>query len=187
MDMGSIIQLGTQLFQGQLDKNHDGQLGATEIASALMGLMSGSNQNQGGGLLGTLASLAGGASQAPAQSGGGLLGGLTSLLGGGAQQAPAAPQADSGLMSLVNSWISTGPNQTPDTNQITQLVGQDQISAFAQQLGISQDQAVKGLQQALPQMVDKATPSGSLDIGSLLDSVGGVSGAIGLASKMFGR
>lgn len=184
MDMSTMVQLGAQLFQGQLDRDRDGQLEMTEIATALMGLMSGGNNQGQGSLLGSLASLAGGAQQAPAQ-GGGLLGGLTSLLGGSTPSAPA--QADSGLMSMVQSWISTGPNQAPSADQITQLVGQDQLSAFAQQLGLSPDQAVKGLQQALPQMVDKATPSGSLDLGSLLDSVGGVSGAIGLASKILGR
>jgi uncharacterized protein YidB (DUF937 family) len=183
MDMSTVVQLGAQLFQGQLDRDRDGQLEMTEIATALMGLMSSSNNQSQGGLLGSLASLAGGAQ---ASQGGGLLGSLTSMLGGAQPAAPSA-QADGGLMSMVQSWVSTGPNQAPNPDQITQLVGQDQLSAFAQQLGITPDQAVKGLQQALPQMVDKATPTGSLDLGNLLDSVGGVSGAIGLASKILGR
>jgi uncharacterized protein YidB (DUF937 family) len=71
--------------------------------------------------------------------------------------------------------------------QVTQILGADQIAAFAKQLGISPEQAVSGLQAALPQVVDKASPTGSLDLNSLLDSVGGVSGAINLASKIFGR
>ncbi|WP_020559831.1 YidB family protein [Thiofilum flexile] len=182
MDMSNIVQLGAQLFQGQLDSDRDGQVEMTEIATALMGLMSGSNNQGQGGLLGSLASLAGGAQ---GSQGGGLLGGLTSLLGSNTQAAPA--QADSGLMSMVQSWVGTGANQAPSADQITQLVGQNQLSTFAQQLGISPDQAVKGLQQALPQMVDQATPSGSLDLNSILNSVGGVSGAIGLASKILGR
>lgn len=160
MEMGNLLQLGAQLFQSQLDKDHDGQLELTEIASALMGLV-GSNSgqsSQAGGLAG-LASM------------------LTGMQSGG----------DSGLASLAASWLGKGANQQPSGSQITQMFGTDKISAFAQQLGISQDAAVNGLQAAVPQVVDKASPNGSIDLGSMLDSVGGVSGAIGLASKLFGR
>lgn len=156
MDM---MQLAVQLFKGQLDKDRDGQLEITEIASALMGLM-GSGQNQ-------------------AQAGG--LGGLASMISG------MQNSNDSGLASLAASWLGNGPNMQPSASQVTQMFGADKIAAFAQQLGISQDQAIKGLQAAVPEVVDKASPNGSLDMGSLLDAVGGVQGAIGLASKIFGR
>jgi hypothetical protein len=43
-------------------------------------------------------------------------------------------------------------------------------------------EAAGGLSDALPQMVDKASSDGSL-----LDSIGGVSGALGMASKLFGK
>ncbi len=42
MDINNIIQMGAQLFKGQLDKDHDGQLGMSEVSSALMGLFSNS-------------------------------------------------------------------------------------------------------------------------------------------------
>ncbi|MBU0653728.1 MAG: DUF937 domain-containing protein [Gammaproteobacteria bacterium] len=155
MDM---MQIAAQLFKSQLDKDHDGQLEMTEIASALMGLM-------GGG-------------QGQAQAGG--LGGLASMISG--------MQGGGGdLASLASSWLGNGANVQPSGGQLTQMFGQDKIAAFAQQLGISPDQALSGLQAAVPEVVDKASPNGSLDMGSLLDSVGGVSGAIGLASKLFGR
>jgi hypothetical protein len=35
MDMGNLMQLGAQMFQSQLDKDRDGQIEITEIASAL--------------------------------------------------------------------------------------------------------------------------------------------------------
>ncbi|MGB3916265.1 DUF937 domain-containing protein [Thiothrix litoralis] len=156
MDM---MQIAVQLFKSQLDKDGDGQLEMTEIASAMMGLMGGGqNQAQAGGL-------------------GGLASMISGMQGGG----------DSGLASLAASWLGNGANAQPSGNQVTQMFGQDKIAAFAQQLGISPDQAVSGLQAAVPEVVDKASPSGSLDLNSLLDSVGGVSGAIGLASKLFGR
>lgn len=159
MDMGNLMQLGAQLFQSQLDKDHDGKLEMTEIASALMGLMN----NQG--------------SQAQAGGLGGLASMITGMQGGN----------DSGLASLAASWLGNGANQQPSGGQLTQMFGQDKIAAFAQQLGISQDQALNGLQAAVPNVVDKASPNGSLDLGNMLDAVGGVSGAIGLASKLFGR
>lgn len=158
MDMGNLLQIGAQLFQSQLDKDHDGQLELTEIASALMGLMGNSGQSQAGGL-------------------GGLASMITGMQGGG----------DSGLASLAASWLGSGANQQPSGGQLTQMFGADKIAAFAQQLGISQESALSGLQAAVPNVVDKASPSGSLDLGDMLDAVGGVSGAIGLASKLFGR
>lgn len=156
MDM---MQLATQLFKSQLDKDHDGQLEMTEIASAMMGLMGGGqNQAQAGGL-------------------GGLASMISGMQGGG----------DSGLASLAASWLGNGANQQPSGGQLAQMFGQDKIAAFAQQLGISQEQAISGLQAAVPETVNQASPNGTLDLGSMLDAVGGVQGAIGLASKLFGR
>ncbi len=158
MDMGNLVQIGAQMFQSQLDKDHDGQLEIGEIASALTNLMGNSGQGQGGGLAGLVSMVAG-------------------MQGGG----------DSGLASLAASWLGSGANQQPTGGQLTQMLGADKIAAFASQLGISQDAAVSGLQAAVPHVVDKASPNGSLDLGSMLDAVGGVSGAIGLASKLFGH
>ena len=60
MDMGNLMQLGAQMFQSQLDKDRDGQLEITEIASALMGLMSnGQGQSQAGGLSGLMSMVSG--------------------------------------------------------------------------------------------------------------------------------
>ena len=154
-----LMQLGAQLFQSQLDKDRDGQLEITEIASALMGLMSnGQGQSQAGGLSGLMSMVSG-------------------MQGSG----------NGDLMSIAASWLGKGENAPISGGQLTQMLGSDKIAAFAQQLGLSQEQAVSGLQAAIPQVVDKASPYGALDLGNMLDAVGGVSGAIGLASKLFGR
>lgn len=165
MDMNSLIQLGAQLFQSQLDKDRDGQLELTEIASALMGLMSSQN------------------SQAQSQASGGLgsLAGLASMIAG--MQGGGKPD----LASLAASWLSPGPNAPVSNSQLTDILGQDKIAAFAQQLGLSQEQALNGLQATVPNVVDKASPNGTLDLDTLLESVGGMSGAMSLASKLFGR
>ena len=86
------------------------------------------------------------------------------------------------LMSLATSWLSDGPNAAIQPNQLSQIFSNEKIAAFAQQLGISSEQALSGLSAAVPAVVDKSSSGGSL-----LDMVGGVSGAINLAGKIFGR
>ena len=55
------------------------------------------------------------------------------------------------------------------------MFGSDKISEFASKLGLSEDEAAGGLSEALPQLVDKASSGGSL-----LESMGGISGALGI-------
>lgn len=88
----------------------------------------------------------------------------------------------SGLGAIAKSWLGDGNNEAISPDQITNMLGADKISEFASKLGLSNEEAAGGLSEALPQMVDKASRGGSL-----LDSIGGVSGAIGMASKLFGK
>lgn len=106
---------------------------------------------------------------------GGAKGGLDigSLVGG---------MQSSGLGDILQSWLGDGDNAAVSGQQISDMLGSDKISNFASQLGLSEEDAVGGLQDALPQMVDKASSGGSL-----LDSIGGIEGAIGLAGKLFSR
>ena len=87
-----------------------------------------------------------------------------------------------GMADVAQSWLGDGDNAPIEDNQITEMFGSDKISEFASQLGLSQEEAVGGLRDALPQIVDNASSGGSM-----LDSIGGISGAIGMASKLFGR
>lgn len=87
-----------------------------------------------------------------------------------------------GMADMMQSWLGDGQNKEISGNQISQLLGADKISAFASQLGISEDEAIGGLQDAMPKMVDNASSGGSL-----LDSVGGVGGAMNLVRKLFGK
>ena len=87
-----------------------------------------------------------------------------------------------GLGEIVNSWLGDGDNQTVSADQITNVIGDERIADFARKLGLSRDEAAGGLSEALPQMVDKASSGGSL-----LESVGGIEGAIGIAKKLFGN
>ncbi len=87
-----------------------------------------------------------------------------------------------GLADVAQSWLGDGDNEPIEESHITDIFGSDKISEFASQLGLSQEEAVGGLRDALPQIVDKASSGGSL-----LDSIGGIGGAINMAGKLFGR
>lgn len=121
-----------------------------------MGLLDGMLGNLVGGLLG-------GQSPQGAQGGNPMLqmalqmiqqnGGLTGILGKFEQ---------AGFGQQMQSWIGTGQNQSIAGGALAQILGGGQIGQIAQQLGISNDQAAGQLAQALPQIVDKLTPQGSI-------------------------
>lgn len=89
---------------------------------------------------------------------------------------------EGGMADIAQSWLGDGDNAPMDDNQVTEMFGADKISDFASQLGLSNEEAVGGLRDAMPQMVDNASSGGSI-----LDSIGGIGGAINLAGKLFGR
>jgi len=89
---------------------------------------------------------------------------------------------DGGMTDIAQSWLGDGDNQPMEDSHITEIFGADKISDFASQLGMSESEAIGGLRDAMPQMVDNASSGGSL-----LDSIGGIGGALSMASKLFGR
>ena len=117
---------------------------------------------------------------------GSLTSALTDLAGGGSSKggfdlSSLLSKMDSGgLGAIAKTWLGDGSNEAISPDQISTMLGTDKISEFASKLGLSNEEAAGGLSEALPQMVDKASSGGSL-----LDSIGGVSGAVGLASKLF--
>ena len=117
---------------------------------------------------------------------GSLTSALTDLAGGdsskgGFDLSSLLSKMDSGgLGAIAKTWLGDGNNEAISPDQISTMLGADKISEFASKLGLSNEEAAGGLSEALPQMVDKASSGGSL-----LDSIGGVSGAVGLASKLF--
>ncbi len=120
-------------------------------------------------------------------SGDGIVSALSGLLGGGDGKDLDLSGLVSGMMSegggigdIIGSWLGDGDNSPISGSQIQSLLGSDKISAFAGMLGIDTDSAADSLAEAVPQMVDKGSSGGSL-----LDSVGGISGAIDLAKKLF--
>lgn len=119
---------------------------------------------------------------------GSLISALSGVAGGDRSQggfdlgALLSKMESDGIGGIAKSWLGDGNNQAISPDQITHMLGADKISEFASKLGLSNQEAAGGLSEALPQMVDKASSGGSL-----LDSIGGVSGAISMASKLFGK
>lgn len=85
-----------------------------------------------------------------------------------------------GLQSVVSSWLGDGANDSIDAGKIMEIFGDGKVSEFASKLGIDSGSAADGLSDVIPEMVDKASSGGSL-----LDSVGGVGGLMGMAKKFF--
>ncbi|MDT8438298.1 MAG: YidB family protein [Wenzhouxiangellaceae bacterium] len=85
-----------------------------------------------------------------------------------------------GLAALAQSWLGDGGNAGIGVDDLLGLFGKGSIDQFAGQLGIDPGTALKGLQGAVPEIVDKASSGGSLD------AIGGVQGLMGMAGKLFG-
>jgi uncharacterized protein YidB (DUF937 family) len=91
--------------------------------------------------------------------------------------------SDSGLKDVVNSWLGDGENEPIDADSVSNVLGEDKINQFAEQLGISPESASKALADVLPSIVDKASSAESNILGDLLSQVGGIGGAISIISR----
>ncbi len=110
---------------------------------------------------------------------------LTKLLGGADGQLDigglVSQFAGSGAIGdIMGSWLGDGGNQAIDPAQILEMFGDNKLSEFAGNLGVDQGAATEGLANVLPEMIDKGSSGGNL-----LDSVGGLGGALGMAKKLF--
>jgi uncharacterized protein YidB (DUF937 family) len=67
-----------------------------------------------------------------------------------------------GMGDVVQSWISTGQNKSISPDQVTQVLGQDQVQQIANEAGVSHEETKTGLASILPQVVDRLTPDGQI-------------------------
>ncbi len=172
------------------------------LLDAVLGsVLSGGQQQQGGGLGGALGSALGG--------GGGMGGALGSVLGGllggggqgGAAGSPLASILGSllanngaagglgGLMEafqrngqgdVLGSWVGSGQNMPISPDVLGKVLGPDVLSQLgAQAGGVSQGDLLGSLSQILPGVIDKMTPQGQApqggfgDIASILGQLTG--------------
>ena len=67
-----------------------------------------------------------------------------------------------GLGPQVQSWLGNGDNMPITEDQLKAVLGNSQVQDFARQLGLPVDATLKILAQYLPELVDKASPNGTL-------------------------
>lgn len=91
---------------------------------------------------------------------------------------------ESGLDDIVTSWLGNGKNASISGETIKNLLGSDKVADFASMLGLSESSAEAAIADALPEMVDKASPEGSL-LENIIDNAGGLDGLLGIARKFF--
>lgn len=96
-------------------------------------------------------------------------------------QALVARLQESGLKSVAASWLGDDENEDIGGDQVRKIFDDSELNDFAERLGLGRDDAVEGLQSALPAMLDKASAGGTLKI------PGGVGGVMNMAGKLFGN
>ncbi len=65
-----------------------------------------------------------------------------------------------GLAEAANSWVAQGPNKPVQPGQLGTALGQTTVSELAQKAGVSEQDLLAMLAQALPGLVDNLTPRG---------------------------
>jgi uncharacterized protein YidB (DUF937 family) len=125
---------------------------------------------------------AGGASHAD------LLGSITQMVGGaGGINGLMQLFNQAGLGHIIQSWIGTGQNLPISAQQLQQVLGPGMLQGLAGKLNISPDILSQQLAQALPTVVDKATPQGQVppqDPLAALGNLGGLGDAMGMLKKL---
>jgi len=87
-----------------------------------------------------------------------------------------------GLGDVAASWVGAGDNKSIQPDQISKVLGKEQIAALAQQAGIPESEGASVLSKVLPAMVDKLTPDGKEPDSSNLATLGKVLlGGVGVA------
>ncbi len=67
-----------------------------------------------------------------------------------------------GLGAQVQSWLGPGANQPITAEQLKAIIGNAQVQDFARKLGLPVDETLKNMAQYLPDIVDKASPNGTI-------------------------
>jgi uncharacterized protein YidB (DUF937 family) len=90
-----------------------------------------------------------------------------------------------GLGGAVDSWISTGPNEAVESEQLGAALGPENVNQIAEKSGISVEMLLPLLATFLPTIIDMLTPDGNAPktgadggMGQLGDLLGGLLGSL---------
>lgn len=108
---------------------------------------------------------------------GGMMEGLSGLTGGNLDMGSLMGKlTEGGLGDQVKSWMGDGENQPVSAEQLKSALGEDQIAAASEKMGVDSDSAAQQLSEALPELADKFSGGGSmLDASGLMEKLGGAS------------
>jgi uncharacterized protein YidB (DUF937 family) len=97
---------------------------------------------------------------------GGAVGGLSGLLAGGALSGGLKELMErfrqTGQEPKVQSWVSSGANQSIAPDELEQVLGEERINWLVEETGMPRDQLLTKLSGELPAAVDELTPDGRL-------------------------
>ncbi|MGO4393605.1 YidB family protein [Variovorax sp. M-6] len=122
-------------------------------------------QPQGGGGLGDLGALLGGAGGSAGNLGGlaGALGGLLANNGEvGGLGGLVSKFEQAGMGDVIGSWVGKGDNAPISGGQLQDVLGSDAIAGIAQKLGINSATLLPMLAALLPTLIDHLTPKGQV-------------------------
>jgi uncharacterized protein YidB (DUF937 family) len=67
-----------------------------------------------------------------------------------------------GFGRQADSWVASGPNQELRAEEADEVVGGEELSRVAHQLGVTEREAALGFAQIMPELVDKLSPEGQI-------------------------
>lgn len=118
---------------------------------------------------------------------GGMMDALSGITGGNLDMGSLMGKlTEGGLGDQVQSWMGDGENAPVSADELKSALGEDQMAAASEKMGVDADTAAQQLSEALPDLADKFSGGGSmLDPSSLMDKLGGASGALDMAKGLF--
>lgn len=94
---------------------------------------------------------------------------ITGLLAGGGLSKLLEGFKANGLGEQADSWVGTGESKTISATDVQKVLGQEKVAQVAREVHISEDQAADVLAQAIPAVVDHATPDGNVPEAAKVD------------------
>jgi uncharacterized protein YidB (DUF937 family) len=69
---------------------------------------------------------------------------------------------NAGAGAKVDSWVRQGPNEPIDRYEVESAIDEETLSSLSKQTGLSREELITRITQALPEAVDKMTPDGEI-------------------------
>lgn len=109
---------------------------------------------------------------------GGMMEAISGLTGGKLDMASLMGKLkEGGLGDQVESWMGDGENAPVSADELKSALGEEQLAAASEKMGLDSDATAQKLSEALPDLADKFSGGGSmLDVAGLTDKLGGLSG-----------